>query len=200
MPASFQHPIAKLVIGSLDDPNLEVTAQYNPSQLEIGRSVEWKHVNPDNTPDTEREESIGRDVEYTGGQGRTVSFELLLDGVEENRSIDGAVEALDRMSRPRNASSKVEELRRPHQCVIAWGDRGIKPMRCVIESITTKYTVFDGYGKPMRATVSVKVREATMTKYDAKAFSKYGDDMAKRQIAIEEKRRRADEEARSGKR
>ena len=49
--------------------------------------------------------------------------------------------------------------RRPHYCVITWGERGLPGFRCVIESLVTKYTVFDADGVPLRATCVLKVTE-----------------------------------------
>ena len=52
-------------------------------------------------------------------------------------------------------------MRRPHHCVVSWGDRGLPKFQCVIESLSTKYTMFSSDGKPLRATCTVKLKEAT---------------------------------------
>jgi hypothetical protein len=36
----------------------------------------------------------------------------------------------------------------------------MRPFPCVIESLTTKYTMWDANGKPLRATCTVKLKEA----------------------------------------
>ncbi len=166
--SSFQGARAKLTIGSLDDATLDVSAQYNPSQIERQRTVGWKQHNAHNIPLHRRVivpgEDVESDVEYIGGDGRSLTIELLFDGVETNCSIEPQLEALDVMATSRNPSKKAtDSQRRPHQCVVVWGAGGMKPMACVIESLTVKYTMFDSDGLPLRATATVKVKEATAT-------------------------------------
>jgi hypothetical protein len=45
--------------------------------------------------------------------------------------------------------------------VVAWGDRGLPKFQCVIESLSTKYSMFSSDGQPLRATCTVKLKEAT---------------------------------------
>lgn len=164
--SSFQGARAKLTIGSLDDATLDVSAQYNPSQIERQRTVGWKPHNAHNIPLHRRKtppgDFIESDVEYTGGEGRSLTIELLFDGVETNLSVEPQLEALDVMATSRNTSKKASDRqRRPHQCVVVWGAGGLKPMACVIESLTVKYTMFDCDGVPLRATATLKVKEGT---------------------------------------
>jgi len=58
-------------------------------------------------------------------------------------------------------------------------------MRCVIESITSKYLMFASDGQPLRASVSLKVKEASVLKYDAKAFEDESNVKARRQMQQE---------------
>jgi hypothetical protein len=51
-------------------------------------------------------------------------------------------------------------MRRPHQCVVAWGGRGLPSFQCVFEALSTKYTMFSSDGEPLRATCTVKLKEA----------------------------------------
>jgi uncharacterized membrane protein YgcG len=52
-----------------------------------------------------------------------------------------------------------ENKRRPHRCVVTWG-LTVPGFRCVIESLSTKYTMFSEQGIPLRATCTVKLKEA----------------------------------------
>jgi phage protein U len=56
-------------------------------------------------------------------------------------------------------SSADENKRRPHLCVATWG-KTVQDFTCVIESISTKYTMFSEDGIPLRATCTVKLKEA----------------------------------------
>jgi phage protein U len=44
-----------------------------------------------------------------------------------------------------------------------WGTT-LRGFRCVIESLSTKNTMFDSSGKPLRATCTVKLKEADSVK------------------------------------
>jgi hypothetical protein len=198
----FTPPPAKLTIGSLDDEKLNVIAQYNPAQIEHSRTTGWK-PNGTDKPEARREKKSSRDVEFTGGDGRMFSLELLFDGFEQNRSVRRQVDDLDAMARPRVADSDDEELRRPHQCVIVWGDQGGKdgagfpPVRCVIDSLTVKYTMFDPQGVLLRAVATLKLREANVMKdYDKKADEKRIDERVKFSLEVVKLMRKREEEER----
>ncbi len=160
----FSPARAKLTIGSLDDPQLEVSAQYNPKEIELQRSVGWKAHNTHNVPHHRRTSSNDddNDLEFTGGEGRSLSIEMLFDGFETNTSIEPQMEALDEMATIRQGDFE----RRPHQCVVVWGSKGIKPLLCVIDSLSVKYTMFDTDGRPVRGVANVKVREASVSKVE----------------------------------
>jgi hypothetical protein len=102
---AFAGPKTKLTIGSLDDPNLTITAQYNPRELQIDRSVPWEFHNVrDNRPVDARSDNE-HDAEYKGGPGRSLSLELLFDGYETGTSVEPLVEALDRLACVRDIGS-----------------------------------------------------------------------------------------------
>jgi hypothetical protein len=52
-----------------------------------------------------------------------------------------------------------ETKRRPHLCVVKWGAT-VPKFTCVIESLSAKYTMFSDAGVPLRATCTVKLKEA----------------------------------------
>lgn len=164
----FDVGVAKLSIGSVDDSGLQVTAQYNPAQLDLQRSVTWQRSNnkKDNRPDHRRAAPPDNDVEYTGGEGRSLTLDLLFDGAETLTCIEPQIEALDEMATLVDPLGDQRDDPRPHQCVIVWGTSGIKPLVCVIESISVKYQMFDRDGRPLRATATVKVKEASVHKFD----------------------------------
>ena len=156
----FQRAIAKLSIGSLDEPRLYVDAHYNPKELAFSRSVPWA---------THRHAGHGEDqleVEFTGAQPRVMDLEMLFDCYEQQngddpRTIEQLVDVLELLATVRDPQGDAAH-RRPHFCVVTWGDQGVKPLRCVIESLAVKYTMLDRLGKPLRAICNLKVREARL--------------------------------------
>src|SRR3569623_143264 len=132
---TFIPPGEKISIGSIDEPTEEnsVSAQYYPNGLQL---------------------------EFTGAEGRTMSVELLFDGYEEHESIQGQVAKLEKLATVRQPNSPKDEMRRPHHCVVTWGTvmgGGDNKFRCVIEQISTKYTMFSSGGVPLRASVTLKL-------------------------------------------
>jgi hypothetical protein len=168
MSQPYTQKLSRLTIGSLDDIELTVSAHYNPKEIDWSRNVPWKPIGADNKPKKNEPMKQINDVEFTGGEGRSMSLELLFDGFEENRSVAGEIAILDQLARVRKGGSSDPDYRRPHQCVIVWGGTKekeyIPSMRCVIESITVKYTMFDVMGRPVRAVANVKLREAIVKK------------------------------------
>ncbi|HET9988540.1 MAG TPA: hypothetical protein VFQ65_08465 [Kofleriaceae bacterium] len=155
VPPGFVPPGEKISIGSIDDPSIGVMAQYNPKELQIEKSVPWQKHNKAN--------ANGLQLEFTGAEGRTMSVELLFDAYEEKVNIHAAVDILERLATVREPNSSKDEMRRPHHCVVVWGTvmGGMdSKFRCVIEQISTKYTMFSPEGVPLRATVTLKLKEA----------------------------------------
>lgn len=164
---SFTHAPARLSIGSLDDASITLEAQYNPTELELSKTVpygddEGLAMTP--TADSTRSATANTapKKEFTGAKGRDVKLELFFDGYEDGRSIEPMIDMLDRLSSSRDATSPREDMRRPHHCVVSWGKSGrvVPPFRCVITSMTVKYTMFSREGLPLRATVSLALSEA----------------------------------------
>lgn len=165
----------KVMIGSLDDPSIFVQAMWNPKELEVTRSVPWQKPNQANKSNKRGQQASSGDqqgihLEFQGADGRSLSLELLFDGYETEgnpaaKPPDGvlpvaeSVRRLEQMASVRKPGSTKEDEKRPHRCIIVWGSV-LPGFRCVIEQVTTKYTMFSSDGRPLRATCTVKVKEA----------------------------------------
>jgi hypothetical protein len=148
---SFEGPTETLTIASLDD-GTTCYADYNPKEVQLDRTVPWQPHNKAN--------ASGLQLEFSGSQGREMSLELFFDGFEDNISVQTDVDLLEVLATVRDPDSQDDQMRRPHHCVVTWGDNGIPKFQCVIESLSTKYTMFGKDGTPLRATVSIKLKEA----------------------------------------
>jgi len=173
---SFEPAKQKLTIGSLDEPGpaFTVEAQYNPKELQVDQNVPWKK--PDAAPKTGSQKGNANsgsgakgdplEVEFTGAEGRTMTVELLFDGYEKlgprTVNVKELVDKLTALATPRFPEDPDEQKRRPHHCIISWGEGGLPSFQCVIESLSTKYSMFSTDGDPLRATCTVKLKEAKM--------------------------------------
>jgi hypothetical protein len=159
--SKFEKAKEKISLRSLDDGTL-VVAQYNPKELQVDKTVPWSKVNQSN-----QSNERGIHLEFTGAEGRSLTIELLFDGYEDggrttnksNESVSELVTKLERLASVWKPESEKEDERRPHRCVAAWG-AALTDFRCVIESLSTKYTMFSSEGAPLRATCTVKLKEA----------------------------------------
>lgn len=164
---SFTSARAKLTIASID-PGLDiaVAAQFNPKELQVVQTITWQEhqgLKPDEANDVL--------VEFAGMQPETMQVELLFDGMERGGRTDSRgptvmkkIQDLKLLASPMKPDSKDDDLRRPPYCVVVWGDGtdGLKMprFRCVIESMTIKYTAWDTTGTVLRATVTLALKAA----------------------------------------
>jgi hypothetical protein len=146
----------KLHILTLEDVTpggkLDLTVQYNPKELSVDKSVPWsKHKDS---------KSDHPHLEFSGADGRSMSFELMFDAFESDGNVQVQVAMLQRMAMVRDpAESAPEDKKRPPLVEVRW-DGGLPSFKGVIESVGTKYTMFSPKGHPVRATCTVKVKEA----------------------------------------
>jgi hypothetical protein len=164
MSEPFSQPTVKLTIASTDLPSVQISAQYNPKELQVDQTVPWKKPDAANQTGQQNGGSGGSKdpiaLEFTGAEGRTMTVEMLFDGYEKNENVAGKVGVLETLARVRNPDDPDEKKRRPHQCMVTWGGAGLPSFLCVIESLSTKYTMFSPEGMPLRATCTVKLKEA----------------------------------------
>ncbi|MFN0248798.1 MAG: hypothetical protein ACKV2T_18055 [Kofleriaceae bacterium] len=152
---SFEPAKEKLTIGSVDNSGLQVEAQYNPKELQVDKVIPWSKANQSNKTNDE-----GIHLEFGGAEGRTMTVEMMFDGYETNSSVAPKIKTLEDLASVITAAGEKEDERRPHRCTISWGKRGLPRFDCVIEHISTKYTMFSSEGVPLRATCTVKLKEA----------------------------------------
>lgn len=169
----FGLPTGRITISSLDEKgsrDYTVSAQYNPKELEIKRTVPWSKKDESNKANAKDKQDQGIHMEFTGAEGRTMTVELIFDGYEPQagdgyyiENVMDEVAKLEKLASVRDPNKKQEEFRRPHRCMVVWGPTfGSEGFSCVIDSLTTKYTMFDGDGKPLRATCTVSLKEANV--------------------------------------
>lgn len=138
------------------DANIQVDAQYNPGNLQVDLTVPWQKKSQ-----TNKSNETGIQLEFTGAEGRELTLELLFDEYEtgNGKAVADKIAALNQMCSVLNANDPDETKRRPHLCIVTWGTT-IPKFKCVIESLSTKYTMFSEKGAPLRATCTVKLKEA----------------------------------------
>ena len=130
-----------------------VVAQFNPKEVSVDRSVPWQ-----------KQKKGPAHLEFTAGEPKTMSFELMFDTF--NTSVEIEIDNLHKLA------DVVQALRRPPRVKVIWGapgdsaalddevGGGISSFQAVIESVAVKHTTVTPDGKVVRATANVKFKEA----------------------------------------
>lgn len=141
--------LAKCTIVALDPPNVQVTAQYNPKELGIDKSVPWtKHKPP---------QGDAQILEFTSAENRSLSMELFFDTFETGDNVHTKyVSLLEQMTMV--PPGKTGKEAHPPKVMVTWG-AGIPKFKGVIEKLSTKFTMFLQNGTPVRASCSISVKE-----------------------------------------
>jgi hypothetical protein len=142
--------LAKLKITSLES-QLAFVAQMNPKEVKLERRAPWV--------ETKSSWSDRPSLGFTGGEGRTMSFELVFDTYEDRTNAQTLyIDKLTSLAMQIDANG-AEDKKRPPKVKVEWGAAGLK-FEGVIDSVDCKYTMFMPDGMPVRATCAVKLTEA----------------------------------------
>jgi hypothetical protein len=156
---------AKATFEALEGKKGTFTVQYNPKEFKEDRKVSWKEV------DTQGQDKPS--LEFQQGSPRSVSMELLFDtttdqkvpknggSVPEPQSVYTQwVEPLMSLTnvnvQPSTGESAKQRKNRPTTVLFTWGNY---KLTCVVESLSTSYTLFSASGTPLRAKVQIKLKE-----------------------------------------
>lgn len=152
-------PPKKVAIFGLEI-DVDLIAQYNPKELQIEKSVTWNA--------SANAKSDHPDLEFAAVGPRTLSMELLFDTYEEahrdGRLVDVAdryVKKLMQLMSVMKPDSENEDEKRPSVVQVRWETNEHAAFEGVLQSVSTKYTMFAPNGTPVRATCTIKIMEAT---------------------------------------
>lgn len=145
----------KLTITGLEN-GVTFAAQFNPKEITIDKPVPWRKST------TSR--SDAPEVELSSAEGRTMTFELAFDTFDARTDVHAAylakLVALTTVMDPNGP----EDKRRPTRVKVQWGQAPIS-FDGVIESTAIRYTTFLPDGTPVRATCTVKIKEASRASF-----------------------------------
>ena len=141
----------RVVAGS---PNVkELPFLYNPTEYTISKGSTW------NRPQTKGAKSSGK-PEFGGTNPQTVQMEIFFDSWEQNATtIAESIAILLEWTMPTD-DSRSKGKPEPPILAFGWGSNpALRNFRGYLKSITAKYTLFDGKGKPLRATANITLEE-----------------------------------------
>jgi len=142
--------LEKVVMFALEC-NLDLTAQYNPKEIQLEKSVEWKP--------SANKKADKPDLEFGASTPRTLSMELMFATYEEGVRAPVYVQKLLLLASVMKPDG-TEMEKRPSLVQVRWGNPDLPVFEGVVQSVSTKLTMFLPSGTPVRATCNVKMMEA----------------------------------------
>ncbi|MFB7509316.1 CIS tube protein [Streptomyces broussonetiae] len=133
----------------------QLNLQFNPNSLQLRKTTEWRR-----TPSRMAGESAL--PEFVGSGPRELSLEVFLDATStHDNSVEQAVEKLMKGCVPTPASLA---RKKPASAWVRfeWGTARTTSFDGVLSSLSVTYTLFDVDGKPLRATCSLSIEEASV--------------------------------------
>jgi nucleoid-associated protein YgaU len=159
--------LAKLTI--LPETGLPVLALFNPQEVTISKSVNWKRL-PVAESDVMR-------AQFTHGEPAVLSLDLLFDTYElglDVRLLTGQVEELATV---RGHGS----IHRPPVCKLVWGAQGVF-FEGVLTSVVSTFTMFSALGSPVRARLQCSFTQWLSARREALLQHKQSPDVAKSRV------------------
>jgi len=128
--------------------------KFNPSEISVSKSAGW------NAAPRSMNTKAGGKPEYTGSQPRTVSLQVFFDDWESAvGDVTKQVELLFEWCTPSRLSFSSQKHQPPALRFI-WGSNIPMATRTFyLEKVDAKYTMFGRTGNPLRATVSISLKE-----------------------------------------
>jgi nucleoid-associated protein YgaU len=129
--------------------------QFNPATLQLSKSTEWRR-----TPSRMAGQSAL--PEFVGSGPRSLKLDVFLDATAaHDNSVEQAVEKLMKACVPTPASLGRKKPASPW-VRFEWGAARTTSFDGVLSSLSVSYTLFDVDGKPLRATCSLSIEEASV--------------------------------------
>lgn len=162
-----------------DKPSVQVPCLFNPKELTVQKSNQFEEVEVPGLPSP-----IYR---FVKGNARTITLNLFFDTFEEGidvRTYTDQITGWDpgsmysRLPEEKKGLMDVDsELHAPPVCLFIWGSF---IFQCIIESVTKKFTLFLPEGIPVRATLTVALKESREGEILSREIDVHSADLTKK--------------------
>ena len=161
-----------------DDPSVRVTFLFNPKEFSVEKSNQYAEVN---IP------GLSSPVfQFVRGNARSVTMDLFFDTYEEGTDVRIFTDRITgwdagsmASSLPGSAKGLMDidsELHAPPVCLFIWG---AFVFQCIIERVSKRFTLFLPEGIPVRATLSVTLKEYREVDIQVKELGLHSPDQTK---------------------
>jgi len=145
--------------GSTGAPTMSVTFPFNPDKWAVTSSAKWKTT-------TAKANTENPTVEFMGKEDTNIDIELFLDDYESAGALTSllggggtivpTVAALMTTVTPTDMSI-LQKHPMPNWVVFSWGTA--PQVTALVERLSVNYSMFDSDGTPLRATISLSLKQ-----------------------------------------
>ncbi|WP_067463753.1 CIS tube protein [Actinomadura macra] len=130
----------------------KIRFQFNPAQLELSKSANWRYSPAVAT-------RAGAQVEFLGSEQQGLNLEIFLDASDRpgHIRVRDEVEALFSCLRP--APSSLPDRGSPPWVIFEWGEFTTVRFVAYVRQVSASYTLFSSTGAPVRAVCQVSLEE-----------------------------------------
>lgn len=166
-----------------DDASARVECLFNPKELSIEKGNHFSEVNIPGLSSPL--------LQFVRGNARSVTVDLFFDTYEKGEDVRkhtdritgwDAGSMLSQLSPQKGLMDIDSNLHAPPICIFTWGKFSFQ---CIIERVTKKFTMFHPNGFPVRATLSVTLKEYKEVDVQVKEISPQSADLTKRRKVIQ---------------
>lgn len=176
--------LVKAFLTRKDNPLMIVPCLFNPKELSVEKSNQFAEVN---IP------GLSSPIfQFVRGNARSVTMDLFFDTYEKGidvRLFTDRITGWDAgsmfSSLPKAAKGLMDidsDLHAPPICIFIWG---AFIFQCIIERVTKKFTMFLPIGIPVRATLTVTLKEYRKVDAQVKEISPQSADLTKSWIVAQ---------------
>jgi hypothetical protein len=161
-----------------DNPSVKfVECLFNPKELNIEKSNNFAEVNIPGLSSPM--------YQFVRGNARSVTLDLFFDTYEKGtdekekdvRDYTNLITGWEDESKPKKGLMDIDsDLHAPPICKFIWGKFSFQ---CIIEKVSKKFTMFLPSGIPVRATLSVTLKEYRDVETQVREMNKQSSDLTK---------------------
>ena len=176
--------LQKAYLTRKDNPSLVVPCLFNPTELSVEKGNKFAEVSIPGLPSPI--------FQFVRGEARTVTMELFFDTYEKGidvRVYTDRVTGWDAGSMfsklPDGGKGLMDidpDTHAPPVCLFIWG---AFIFQCIIEKVSKKFTMFLPEGIPVRAKLTVNLKEYREVDVQVKELSLQSADLTKRRVVIQ---------------
>lgn len=182
----IENKLKKAHLKRKDNPDVVVPFLFNPAEFTVEKGNQFAEVNVPGLPS-----SI---LQFVKGNSRTISMELFFDTYENKENQDvrqytdkitgwDAGSIYSQLSPEKKGLMDIDsELHAPPICIFEWGTF---TFQCVIERVSKKFTMFLADGTPVRATLSVTLKEYEEVDIQIRNIDTSSADLTKRWVVTQ---------------